>query len=138
MNRFVQVAILHINFVVLLKKHIEDDSARVETSQMQWSDIVVGRLLCDRGCVVFLGELTETQHIQMQLVETVVLLLNIVGDDVFKHFYVAVNSELVETFNRLIVDVFSQQTVRFPQFLSKVLVGFCALYVERILTFLHI
>jgi len=54
-NRFVQVAILHINFVVLLKKHIEDDSARVETSQMQWSDIVVGRLLCDRGCVVFLG-----------------------------------------------------------------------------------
>ncbi len=118
MNWFVQVAILHINFVVLLKKHIEDDSARVETSQMQWSDIVVGRLLCDRGCVVFLGKLTETQHIQMQLIEAVVLLLYVVGDDVFKHFYVAVNSELVETFNRLIVDVFSQQTVRFPQFLS--------------------
>jgi len=137
-NRFVQVAILHINFVVLLKKHIEDDSARVETSQMQWSDIVVGRLLCDRGCVVFLGKLTETQHIQMQLIEAVVLLLYVVGDDVFKHFYVAVNSELVETFNRLIVDVFSQQTVRFPQFLSKVLVGFCALNVERILTFFHI
>jgi hypothetical protein len=36
------------------------------------------------------------------------------------------------------VDVFSQQTVRFPQFLSKVLVGFCALNVERILTFFHI
>jgi hypothetical protein len=36
------------------------------------------------------------------------------------------------------VDVFSQQTVRFPQFLSKVLVGFCTLYVERIIIFLHI
>lgn len=138
MNRFVKVAILHINFVVLLKKHIEDDSARVETSQMQWSDIVVGRLFCDRGCVVFFGELFETQHIQMQLVEAVVLLLYVVGDDVFKHFYVAIDSELVETFNRLIVDVFSQQTVRFPQFLSKVLVGFCTLYVERIFTFFHI
>ena len=88
--------------------------------------------------MIFLGQLIETQHIQMQLIEAVVLLLYVVGDDVFKHFYVAVNSELVETFNRLIVDVFSQQTVRFPQFLSKVLVGFCALNVERILTFFHI
>ncbi len=92
MNRFVKVAILHINIVVLLKKHIEDDSARVETSQMQWSDIIVGRLLCDRGCVVFLSELLKTQHIQMQLVEAVVLLLYVVGDDVFKHFYVSVTT----------------------------------------------
>lgn len=70
--------------------------------------------------MVFFSKLVEGQNVQVQLVESVVLLLNVLAHYELKHGYVTSDCIVIELANWLLVGS-CQEHVGFPDILSVIL-----------------